>query len=267
MKKIKLILPLILMSLAAPASANLVGEMTENILFKETFDQPNTSDFYAQAIKNQYIDIVKGAGKDGSDAIRVAYVGYERGSHRVVSWHSLNKKVTQATLSFQVRFEQSFQWVLGGKLHGLGPERPVTGGNDRRPDGWSARIMFKEEGTCATYLYDQDPTKKWGGGDKTQMPVLKAGQWHNIVLQVSLNDADKSNGFTRVIIDGETVLHTKDVQFRSQGSPDTEIQKFLFSTFHGGNVPKWAPVDEAGNPITVYALFDNFIVAEGIQQL
>lgn len=49
------------------------------------------------------------------------------------------------------------------------------------------------------------------------------------------------------------------------GGPDTRIQYFLFSTFHGGNKPKWTPLDEKGKPSTVHALFDNFMVAEGIQ--
>jgi hypothetical protein len=39
-------------------------------------------------------------------------------------------------------FDQDWQWVLGGKLHGLGPEQPITGGNERLPTGWSARVTF-----------------------------------------------------------------------------------------------------------------------------
>jgi hypothetical protein len=46
---------------------------------------------------------------------------------------------------------------------------------------------------------------------------------------------------------------------------DTEIQQFLFSTFHGGNTTKWTPVNAQGHPTTVHAYFDNILVVEGIR--
>lgn len=40
----------------------------------------------------------------------------------------LATRETAATLVFDVRFDHDFQWMLEGKLHGLGPAKPVTGG-------------------------------------------------------------------------------------------------------------------------------------------
>lgn len=126
-------------------------------------------------------------------------------------------------------------------------------------------MMFEQDGKCSTYLYDQNTANKWGAGDTTEKPVFVAGHWHHVDLQVSLNDPGQPNGFARILIDGKPVVTTENVVFRGIGGPDTRIQYFLFSTFHGGNKPKWTPLDEKGKPTTVHALFDNFMVTEGIQ--
>gem|GEM_PF-4820262 len=75
--------------------------------------------------------------------------------------------------------------------------------------------------------YDQDPSKKWGVGDKTATPAFKAGQWHQVLLQVSLNDPGRANGSAQVFIDGKKVLQTEQVTFRGEGGENTLIRNFL----------------------------------------
>lgn len=239
-------------------SENVVRD--ERILLSEDFNNGANTGLAKVLLSNSRITLAEGAGADGSDAIRVAYIGYQRGSKRVLARYPLATKADQATLSFDVRFDKDFQWKLGGKLHGLGPQRMVSGGNQRRPDGWSARIMFRKGGRCSTYLYDQTNEKKYGIGQTTDNPVFVAGQWHHVVLQVGLNEPASANGFARILIDDREVLNTTNVTFRGEGGSNTRIQKFLFSTFHGGSTPKWAPIDSQGHPTTVYAWFDNFMV-------
>jgi hypothetical protein len=89
-------------------------------------------------------------------------VGSKVGSERVVAGYPRKKAVVEATLAFDVRFGEDSQWTKGGKLHGLGPENPVTGGNARKPDRSSARIMFAGDGRSQSYLYEQSPDKKFG---------------------------------------------------------------------------------------------------------
>lgn len=233
-----------------------------SLLLKETFDGDLSRGPAAALLADRHITLAEKAGPDGTDAIRVAYVGYERGSERVVVRIPLQRGVEKATLRFDVRFEEDFQWTLGGKLHGLGPLAPVTGGDQRVPDGWSARIMFKSKGGCATYLYDQDTERKWGMGDQSDGPVFRAGQWHRVALAVSLNEPGKANGLATVSVDAREVVRTEGVVFRKGDGERTFIQKLLFSTFHGGNKPRWTPVNQKGDIITVYALFDNFQVTE-----
>ena len=247
--------------MGSPLLADIEGE---RILLKEGFDQDIEDGLAKRLLAEPHITLSEGAGPDGSNAIRVAYVGYARGSERVIKRQVLASKTDEATLAFDVKFDENFQWVLGGKLHGLGPKSPITGGEKRRPDGWSARIMFKEGGRCSTYLYDQDMTEKWGVGLTTKHPVFKAGQWYHVVLQVRLNDPGVANGSARIVIDKKEVMKTEKVVFRGIGGKETLIQEFLFSTFHGGHELKYAPVGEDGEPTTVYAWFDNFVVTEGI---
>lgn len=230
-----------------------------------SFDRDMDTELLKRLLSHRYISLTRGGGPDGSDAIRVAYVGNEQGSERVVVRVPLDFATEAATLSFDVRFDRDFQWVKGGKLHGLGPKRPITGGQERRPDGWSARVTFKKDGYVATYLYDQDKTKKYGISKKSEQPVFFTDQWHHVTLEVRLNTPGKPDGSARVLVDNKEVINTRDVVFREDGGPDTMIQQFLFNTFHGGHTPAWAPVDDSGKPTTVYAYFDNFLIAEGIQ--
>jgi hypothetical protein len=237
------------------------------VLMKEDFDTESDAGLAAVLLEDPEIRLAPGKGPDGSDAIRVAYVGYERGSRRVTRIFGLEGSVTTATLSYDVCFKEGFQFVKGGKLHGLSPKIPVTGGQDRTPQGWSARVIFRQEGHAGAYLYDQNPDKKWGVGGKSSEQVFFPGCWHHVDLQVHLNDAGLKNGWSRIFVDGHEVVATEGIAFRAQEGPETLIQRFLFSTFHGGSTPDCAPVDEEGNFMTIYALFDNFLVIEGVQEI
>ena len=250
---------------ALAVSVFLITSMSQGqVLMKEDFNNAKKG-FAATILKHGQVNLAKGKGPDGSDAIRVAYVGYDRGSKRVVRRHALSKPATQATLSFDVQFDKDFKWVIGGKLNGLGPKNPITGGRERKPNGWSARANFKKDGRAATYLYDQNKDKKYGVGQTTAEPVFSAGKWHTVTLQVSLNDAGQKNRYAKLFIDGKQALDTQDIEFRGSDERETLIQNFLFSTFHGGSSPKYAPIDKNGKYTTVYALFDNVQVLEGIQ--
>lgn len=231
------------------------------VLLKETFDGPAKPGSLAQKLlAHAKIRLAPKAGPDGSDAIRVSYVGSPEGSERVVVRHPLASHAQEAELSFDVCFEEDFQWTGGGKLHGLGPAHPVTGGNPRSPQKWSVRAVFRPEGAVATYIYDQTPDTKYGKGQKSDGPVFQKGRWHHVQLRTRVNAPGHSDGFAHISVDERVVIEQEGVELRGMGGPETDIQTFLFSTFHGGNGTKWTPVDPDGKPATVHALFDNFEV-------
>lgn len=252
-------LPYTLLFLVATAVAS-----AGSLIFKETFDGDTTSEFATRLLQHRHISLVESGGPDGSNAIRVAYVGYDLGSERVVLHYPLDTSLQQATLVFDVLFEEGFQWTMGGKLHGLGPMRPRTGRDTPREDGWSARIMFNPHGVAATYLADQETAARAGFGNKSQPDVFQPGMWHRVVLQISLNDVESHNGFVYLWVDGRNVASTKNRAFRATEQPEANIQSLMFSTFHGGGSPRYAPVDQYGQYTTVYARFDNFRVYDGI---
>lgn len=230
------------------------------ILLREDFSDP-AQGCAAQMLKHPKITLIEGGGVDGSNGIRVAYVGGDMGSERVVTHYPLRDKVTFARLSFDVFFEDDWQWVRAGKLHGVGPKAPVTGGRAKRPEGWSSRMMWHQGGGAHNYLYDQDKDHKYGKGDRSDPGILKIGQWNHIDFETKLNDPGQANGEARLYVNGVLVCEDDAVEFRGAGGEDTLIQKLLFSTFHGGNDPSWAPRDENGDYTTVHARFDNFQVS------
>ena len=234
----------------------------QSLLLKEDFNHRSRRGVAAQLLSNKNIHLAEKAGPDGSDAIRVDYVGYARGSDRVTATLPLSAPALAAKLAFDVRFDEDFQWVLGGKLHGIGPANAITGGEPRSPDGWSARLMFGERGGCLTYIYDQSRGKTWGIEKASASGAFKAGRWHHVAYEVVLNDPGKSNGTAKVMIDGKTVVTQRGVEFRGKGGPETEIRNMLFSTFHGGHDASWAPKDRKGAFATVHAYFDNFTVTK-----
>jgi len=236
--------------------------MSGEILLEENFAKPGS--FGKKLLADRNVSLLPGGGPDGSPAIRVAYVGYEQGSGRIVASYPLSGRVKEATLSYDVRFSEDFQWVRGGKLHGLGPENPVTGGDPRMPEKWSARVMFKPDGRSMSYLYEQSPDTKYGVGDTSKAPVFTKGRWQHVDIQVSVNTPGKADGSFSVHIDGKRTNHQPAVEFRASDSGKTLISKMLFSTFHGGHTPSYAPKDPGGKYATVHADFDNFSVREGL---
>jgi hypothetical protein len=247
--------------IAAFSTLSAQAAPSKKMLLEEYFDRPGR--FGKQLLTDSNVQLIRKGGSDGSDAIRVAYVGYDEGSKRVVSRFPLSRQVMEATLSFDVRFGEDFQWVKGGKLHGLGPEEPVTGGKDRAPEKWSARLMFDGKGHTKSYLYEQSPDEKYGVGGLSKAPVFKKGVWHKVVMRVKVNTPGKADGTFSVSVDGKEVNKESSVEFRGSDGKDTLISTMLFSTFHGGESSAWAPRDKAGKYTTVYADFDNFTVQEG----
>ncbi len=233
------------------------------VLF-ESFDADAPGDLHERLESHRHLSLVEGEGVDGSTGLKADYVGFDQGSERIVVRQSLDQRMSEATLSYDVKFPEEFQFVRGGKLHGLGPESPVTGGHDREPHRWSARVTFSRDDSVRTYVYDQTEDVTYGvGRGPGNGFTFSREQYHAVSMHMRLNDPDESNGFVNIYVDGERVVTHDGLRIRGTGGENTLIQEFLFSTFHGGSSPQWAPVDEDGEYTTVHAYFDNFAVHEG----
>ncbi len=233
-------------------------------VFHESFDGSSKEGLYELLANGSHREVVEKEGVNGSHALKVTYEGGERGSERVTARYKLGERGLEYTLSYDVKFDHDFQFVKGGKLHGLGPDSPITGGKPMRPDGWSARVTFKEEGKVKSYLYSQNKDGKYGTSLYAEKFRFEKGKYYSVSLHVKLNTRSTENdGFAHIYIDGERIVQHDGVQFRGEEGDSTLISTFIFSTFHGGHEPNWAPRDSKGNYTDVHAYFDNIAVYRG----
>ena len=97
----------------------------------------------------------------------------------------------KCTVEYQVMFPVGFDFVKGGKLPGLsGGTSPGGGKKSDGSDGFSARIMWRQEGKIYQYMYwmERALEKKWGNDlpwtdldseDKIPFQFIP-GEWHTL---------------------------------------------------------------------------------------
>lgn len=185
-------------------------------------------------------------------ALRVTYPALEVGT-AVQALITLPDRYDELFLSYRVRFGEGFDFVLGGKLPGLaGGEANAGGDVPTGSDGWSARVMWRADGTAMTYLYHPDQAGKYGDNlhyDRKFVP----GRWHTIEHRFVMNTPQEGDGLHEAWFDGEPVLRRTDLRFR-----DTDafgIDWLYFATFFGGADSSWATTKEE------HADFDDFVVS------
>lgn len=223
----------------------------------ESFESGTLTPQGESIVSHPLTNLVDDVGVNGTAALRVDYVGYERGSKRVVV-HPAIPPAPAYELTFAVKFCEGFDFARGGKLHGLGPDKPVTGGHSVHPEGWSARLMFRKDGTLTTYIYHQDQKGRFGDTRQARDFRFQPGRFYDVTMRVFLNDpVTEANGRVEVLVDGKRIINHKGLRFRSVDSQDSLISRLLFNTFHGGSNPTWAPREPTGAYKIDCAYFDD----------
>lgn len=194
---------------------------------------------------------------NGLDEGRVSVCGGERRALRVrypkgavgpraggAQWLcGLGASYAALSLSYELRFADDFDFVLGGKLPGLAGGSANTGGD--RPnghDGFSARMMWRSGGAVVQYLYHPDQSGVWGDDlawDVGGARLFRPGVWHSVRHELVLNTPGRHDGVLRGFFDGELALERTDLRLRD--TSDLALDCFYFSTFFGGNTPEWGP--------------------------
>ncbi len=159
-------------------------------------------------------------------------------------------------VAYDVRFEEGFDFRLGGKLPGFASGWATGGG--RQPDGtngFSTRMMWVEQGDAISYVYHPDQPSRWGDDLHWQGASFTPDRWTTVETRVRLNTPGQHDGVIEGWMDGRLVLRETGLRFRD--TANLKIEGLLFSTFFGGNTSDWAPVrDETID-------FDNFIISQG----
>lgn len=228
--------------------------VSQQLVYAESFERVNLNRW--RNIDYQIIedDINYISPGNGEAHLRVGYQPTEKGSKHYLQNFTLTKAVKRARLTFDVQFEESFEFVRGGKLHGLGGGMRTVGCTPIQKNGWSVRIMWLQNGKPIIYIYHQDRENRCGDEYAGENDfVFVPGKWHAIELEVKLNtDSTTNDGWATLYIDNIQIVKVENIKIT--GSEKAHIDTFMFNTFFGGGDETWKPSKK------VYANFDNFKV-------
>ncbi|MDX1472798.1 MAG: cellulose binding domain-containing protein [Reinekea sp.] len=202
-----------------------------------------------------YVDDQVKYGAHGKSVRTLYPKGKRTSSDSGAQWHmDINGLVDEAYLSYWVKFNEDFDFVLGGKLPGLAGSKTFL----ERGEDWSARLMWREDGKVEFYTHIADDRERWWWNTEGTQAVFIPGQWHHVEMHYRLNSPGNFDGLMEGWLDGKYVAHYDDVMFRSGSAEGAEskISKVFFSTFFGGSSgDHWnATKDE-------FSWFDEFIVS------
>lgn len=206
-------------------------------------------------VKNERVHVVSNPDEPSDHVLAVDYpvavYGPQNGG---AQWPlKLNSSHDELYVSYRVRFPDGFDFVQGGKLPGLtGGAGNTGGGRPSGQDGWSARIMWKEDGNIVQYVYYPDQSGFYGENMPWQRRFTP-GKWQQVETRIVMNRPGQRDGIIQSWLDGELVLDRRNIRFRD--TDEFAIDKLYFSTFFGGNDESWSPSKDE----TV--LFDDFVVS------
>ncbi|KAI0314121.1 hypothetical protein OF83DRAFT_1138322 [Amylostereum chailletii] len=187
-------------------------------------------------------------------------------------WNTSGDTFESMMLTYEVAFDEDYDWVKGGKLPGLRGGKPngCSGGN--QADGvscFSTRLMWRTEGQGEIYAYIPRPNNicdeenvlcndefgaSIGRGDFS----FSSGRWNKVSLSVQMNNpVDIANGQAEVFFNNVPVITQSDLQFRSD--LNLTPSGLYFSTFFGGNDASWSP------PADTHTYFRNMRLVAGTQ--
>ncbi|MGQ4879551.1 polysaccharide lyase [Billgrantia sp. LNSP4103-1] len=154
-------------------------------------------------------------------------------------------------LHYRLRFEANFDFVKGGKLPGLyGGEAPSGGEEVTGENGYSMRLMWREDGQGELYAYLVDREGESIGRGSWSFPT---GRWVTVEQELILNDPDERDGIFRVWIDGWPVLEQRNLVYRT--TEELGIDGLMFSTFFGGTGEEWRTPRDQHVDFAAFRLF------------
>lgn len=172
----------------------------------------------------------------------------------------------EVIFEYQVKFDKTFNPVLGGKLPGLflsegTDKRYIKNSSGGKHDNNTAsiRIAWRKDFDVEAYVYvPEQHSKEYyltanyvqnrAFGDSLWRGLFKFSnkEWNNVSIQVKLNSFDKymnaqSDGLLKVTINDVTQTFNKLIW---RTNPNVQITSLIFATFFGGSTAKYStPVD------------------------
>ncbi|MCF6226857.1 MAG: hypothetical protein L3J22_11240 [Xanthomonadales bacterium] len=263
----------------AIASNNLIFQNGFDVLFQHDFNNEEPHTYTLTDINDTWnasgagfgfnvgsVRIVRDPHPSGlhGNVMQVFYAAGEiaGGGGGAVQWRTeLGNVYNELYLAYDVFFATDAEFVKGGKLPGLmGGPGFYTGGNV--PDGtngWTGRLMWGGKGRVKSYMYHANQPGIYGypfdwENDDGRIHIQR-GQWNQLEIRYVMNTPGVLDGKLQAWFNGELVLDTQDVMYRTVGGEHVGIDKLLFSTFYGGGNLSWAPERHQ------YIYFDNFVIS------
>ena len=144
----------------------------------------------------------------------------------------------QATLRYRLRFAPGFDFVRGGKLPGmLGGNGPSGGRMPDGHDGFSLRLMWRQQGQGEVYAYL--PTSRVHGTSLLRGTFrFEPDRWHTVVQAVDLNTPGRDDGRLQLWLDGRLAGRAEGLRLRDVAG--LRLDGVFFDVFFGGNDDSWA---------------------------
>ncbi|MEP2651773.1 MAG: polysaccharide lyase [Paraglaciecola sp.] len=255
MLRFTLLLLLILLSLFAFKWHNFSAQQLTDFLYFQDFEN---MDLNQNWFKPELL--VQGSTEklEHGKIIKHTYIPSKTGTPYIGKRFKLDSSVSEATLSFDMKLDREFEFVKGGKMHGLAGGTATTGCRAIDPNGWSVRMMWRRNGQPVLYLYHQDRKERCGDNvvDLSGFTFVK-NTWYNIALYVKLNsEIGSSDGIAALFINGNKLIERNNLNFA--GNMKSKIDYFLYNSFYGGNDPSWSPSTDT------FVYYDNFKVSRGL---
>jgi len=163
----------------------------------------------------------------------------------------LSKTVDEASIQYDIRFDSSFDWSLGGKLPGLGGAEPgtpasVAGGcTTGNSNAWSGRGMWitpKSYGSVTGtnewigYMYNYNKTSTCGDNQRTGK-AFTLGTWHTVKQYYKMNTiasdgTPNADGVHKMWLDGVLIKDTENFLYRNNAG--LHINYLYWEIFRGG---------------------------------
>ncbi len=180
-----------------------------------------------------------------------SYHTYPAGNNGAAMFVTLKSVVNNACLSYDIRFDSSFDWSMGGKLPGLEGVAPgvspsvPTGGNFAGSQGWSGRLMWLGPKAyswagpvdqAVTYMYNPSQAGTYGDNVRWNKAFV-AGQWQNVKVCYTMNTVGVANGKLQAWMDGVQVVNNTAYKFRT--ASNVGISHIAWHLFRGGSNANW----------------------------
>jgi hypothetical protein len=230
-----------------PLRSSDVGRPVTEVLKRSEFS----------TVRNLFGDrsrVAIGRAPDGTVAVQM---NIPKGENRTSTFFldPLGRKgVEAACLSLRIFFENGFEWATGGggtKLgFGLwgGDAASKLSGGTRPSDqlGWSVRNVNSSYGFRLYSYHLNRPgahgqqggsgLARWGSSD------WRPGQWHDVDLEVVMNDVGRNNGYAQLWLNGKHRQNMTNLRFRNNS--DWAVRGLYFSDIWGGKTSDpdfWSP--------------------------